>query len=59
MDPNAIALLNMATQALTQAMQYQMTVARAQAEDRKVSDEEIIAARVETTRLLEFLKSMP
>jgi hypothetical protein len=55
MSANAVALLNLATQALTQAMQYQMTVGKAIAEGRDVTDAELAEARDETQRLIDFL----
>jgi hypothetical protein len=42
---NAAALIGLALQALTQAQQYQLTVAKAQAEGRDVTDEEVAAAK--------------
>jgi hypothetical protein len=55
MSANAVALLNLATQALTQAMQYQMVVAKAHSEGRDVTDDELLEARNETRRLVDFL----
>jgi hypothetical protein len=55
MSANAVALLNLATQALTQAMQYQITVSKAVAEGRDVSDAELADARNQTRALLDFL----
>ena len=59
MSANAIALIGLATQALTQAMSYQLTVAKAQAEGRDVSDAELLLARSETAQLITTLQNQP
>lgn len=57
MGANAALLLNTTLQLLMQAQQYQATIAKAQAEGRDVTDEEVAAAKAAATTAIDALAS--
>lgn len=52
---NAAALVGLSLQLLTQLQTYQLAIAKAQAEGRDVTDEELAAAKVEAMAAIDRL----
>jgi hypothetical protein len=52
---NAAMLIGLALQALTQAQQYQLAIAKANAEGRDVTDEEVAAAKAAALAAIDAL----
>jgi hypothetical protein len=52
---NIAALLGLSLQLLQQAQTYQLAIAKAQAEGRDVTDEELAAAKAEATAAIDKL----
>lgn len=57
MGSNAALLIAASLQALQQMQQYQLTLAKAQAEGRDVTDEEVAAAKASAMASIEALAS--
>lgn len=55
MGSNAALLINASLQALMQIQQYQSTLAKAQAEGRDVTDEEVAAAKAAAMAAIDAL----
>jgi hypothetical protein len=55
MGTNAIALIGLALQAMQQAQTYQLAVAKAAAEGRDVTDEEVAAAKAAALAAVDML----
>jgi hypothetical protein len=57
MGANASILINLSLQALQQVQAYQLAVAKANAEGRDVSDEEVAAAKAQAVAAIDALAS--
>jgi len=56
---NAAALVGLSLQLLTQLQTYQLAIAKAQAEGRDVTDEELAAAKAAATEAINRLEQQP